>query len=92
MSESVDPCDLPSGFTPAFVETRDQLLYLANVTVRESGWLEFTEWTGDSGMLPPHQCGKVKFVATEFVESGLRCRVADDDLRRQAQPKPEVSP
>ncbi|MFP8952422.1 hypothetical protein ACLI4Z_05520 [Natrialbaceae archaeon A-arb3/5] len=91
MSERVDPRDLPSGFSPAFIEARDSLVYVANATVRESGWLEFTEWNGTTGMLPPRACGPVKFVATEHVDDDLRRRVADDARREQALAPTEVS-
>ncbi|EMA27321.1 hypothetical protein [Halobiforma nitratireducens] len=86
MSERVDPRDLPGGYSPAFIETRDGLVYVADATVRETGWLEFTEWSGTSGLLPPRECGKVKFVATERYEDQLKRRVADTDRLEQALP------
>ncbi|MFC6716251.1 hypothetical protein ACFQGT_07900 [Natrialbaceae archaeon GCM10025810] len=89
MTEQVDPRDLPTGFTPAVLELRDDLVYVADVSLHDSGWLEFVEWTGERGLLPPHQCGRVKFVPTE-VDEQMRRRVGIDDLRSRALPKREV--
>ena len=73
------------------LETRDSLVYLADVTVRDSGWLEYTEWSGERGLLPPRECGRVKFVPTERVDDELRRRVASETLRRRALPEVGVS-
>ena len=84
MSGPVDPCDLPTGFSPAYVEARDQLVFVADVTVEETGWARLTEWDSGKVLLPPHQCGKVRLLETERVDNGIRRRLAADDLRRDA--------
>ncbi|RQH03199.1 hypothetical protein [Natrarchaeobius oligotrophus] len=91
MSDRIDPRDLPSGFSPAFIELRDTLVCVADATLRDSGWLEFTEWTGAKGLLPPRECGRVKFVPTELVEDEFRRRLADAELREEYRPNGEVS-
>ncbi|ELY88665.1 hypothetical protein C483_15042 [Natrialba hulunbeirensis JCM 10989] len=91
MPERVDPRNLPSGYSPAFIQLSDGLVCVADATVRDSGWLEFTEWSGTTGLVPPRDCGRVKFIATEHVDDELRRRIADADIRAEYGPKAEVS-
>lgn len=77
---------------PAMCELRDQTVYVADVTVEDSGWARLTEWNGDVALLPPHQCGKVRLVTTEYNESQRRRRVADEAHRREALESAGISP
>ncbi|ELY94986.1 hypothetical protein C483_01421 [Natrialba hulunbeirensis JCM 10989] len=61
-----------------------------DATVRDSGWLEFTEWSGTTGLVPPRECGRVKFIATELVEDTLRRRITNADIRVEHHPEGEV--
>ncbi len=85
MSGPVDPCDLPTRFSPDYVEARDQLAFVADGTVDEAGWARLTEWDGGKVLLPPRQCGKARFLETERVNNELRRRLAADGLGRDAR-------
>nr|WP_306060248.1 hypothetical protein [Natronococcus sp. AD5] len=82
--DHVDPQNLTIEQKPALVETRDSLVYVADVKLRDSGWLYYREWCGDSGYLPPHQVSRIKFVPTEWNDDRDTKRVADEEMVRQA--------
>jgi hypothetical protein len=97
-----DPRALNEDYTPALVHEVDQRDSIsqasyADVELRDAGALHFTEWTGDSGLLPEWRWAQVTYLDVEPAGAGaagqLR-RVADEhwdrlpDLVRDHYPHP----
>jgi hypothetical protein len=82
----VDPENLPSSYTPAYVQVRGQgLVFVADYQTLDSGWIRVTEWSRDRAKLPPHRVMAVREVRTEFYGNSHSKRLADEKRRQQAR-------
>jgi len=88
--DRVDPENLPEYYTPAFVQISGQgLVYVADYTILDSGWVRVTEWRDETAKLPPKRVSAIRDVQTEYYGErelgGRPKRVADEDRREQAK-------
>ena len=89
--DRVDPGNLPESHTPALVDVDGQgPVYVADIIIRENGWVSVREWTGDRCKLPPHRVLAVRNIPTERYgerdDHGYRSkRVASEKWREEAR-------
>lgn len=91
VDDRIDPEDLIDRRTPAYVQVTGQgLVYVADYSILDSGWVRLTEWRDERVKLPPSRVDAIREVPTEPYgerdDLGFRSyRVADEEDRERAK-------